>query len=68
LRELMLRARPDARSAARELAIDEQTMQGYVSGQPVPMPVVFALMMLADMGPPPVAGAARRSAPVANGL
>jgi len=49
----MSRARLDARSAARELAIDEQTMQGYASGEPVPMPVVFALMMLADMGPAP---------------
>ena len=54
LRELMSRARLDAHSAARELAIDEQTMQGYADGKPVPMPVVFALMMLADMGPPPV--------------
>jgi len=53
LRELMFRARLDAHSAARELALDERTMQGYVDGEPVPMPVVFALMMLADMGPAP---------------
>jgi len=53
LRELMMRARLDTHSAARELAIDERAMRGYVEGKPVPMPVVFALMMLADMGPPP---------------
>ena len=53
LRDLMSRARLDARSAARELAIDVRTMKDYVDGRPVPMPVVFALMMLADMGPPP---------------
>ena len=56
LRQLMFRARLDAHSAARELAIDARTMEGYVSGKPVPMPVVFRLMMLADMGPPPLAG------------
>jgi hypothetical protein len=38
-------------------------MQGYVSGQPVPMPIVFALMMLADMGPPPAAGEGATHAP-----
>jgi len=69
LRELMFRARLDAHSAARELAIDEQTMRGYVSGNPVPMPIVFALMMLADMGPPGVRPATnddRRAPPSAT--
>ena len=45
----MLRAGLDEHSAAHELEIDEETMQGYASGQAVPMRIVLALMMLADM-------------------
>jgi hypothetical protein len=50
MRALILRAGLDEHSAARELEIDEMTMQGYVSGEPVPRCVVFALMRLADLG------------------
>ena len=50
VRALMLRAGLDERSAARELDIDEETMQGYASGDEVPRGVVFALMQLADIG------------------
>lgn len=50
MRALMLRAGLDERSAARELDIDEATMQGYASGGTVPRGIVFALMQLADMG------------------
>ena len=52
VRALMVRAGLDQRSAARELEIDEQTMQGYATGCEVPRGVVFALMQLADMGRP----------------
>ena len=53
VRALMLRAGLDERSAARELEIDEETMQGYASGDTVPRGIVFALMQLADMGRAP---------------
>ena len=49
VREFMLRAGLDEHSAAHELEIDEETMQGYASGEAVPMRIVLALMMLADM-------------------
>jgi hypothetical protein len=52
VRALMLRAGLDERSAARELDIDERTMQGYASGAEIPRGVVFALMQLADMARP----------------
>ena len=51
VRELMLRAGLDERSAARALEIDRETMHGYASGREVPMPVVFTLLMLADIRP-----------------
>ena len=51
VRNLMLRAGLDQQSAARELEIDETTMQRYASGEEVPRRIVFALMRLADMGP-----------------
>lgn len=51
MRNLMLRAGLDQESAARELEIDEMTMQRYASGEEVPRHIVFALMRLADMGP-----------------
>lgn len=50
VRQLMLHAGLDPRRAARELDIDEKTMQGYASGTAVPRRIVFALMQLADMG------------------
>ena len=52
VRALMHRAGLDERSAARELEIDEETMQGYATAGEVPRGIVFALMRLADMGPP----------------
>lgn len=52
VRALMLRAGLDERSAARELEIDEETMQGYATGGAIPRGIVFALMQLADMGCP----------------
>lgn len=56
VRQLMLRAGLDGPAAARELAIDEQTMRGYASGGAVPRSIVFALMQLADMGHTPQRG------------
>lgn len=50
VRTLMLRAGLNEHSAARELEIEEETMQAYASGQAVPRRIVFALMRLADVG------------------
>ena len=52
VRELMQRSGLDEHSAARTLRIDEAAMRGYASGEPVPTRFVFALMLLADIGPP----------------
>lgn len=50
VRKLMLRAGLDEHAAARELEIDQETMEGYARGEAVPRRIVFALMQLADMG------------------